>query len=95
MEAVILAWCQFPCLFVFFIFPYSVCLFGVFIFFGFSLVHGSCLDACSMPILSSLLFLFPCLVCLFVCLFFFYFYKFVVFLLSMEAVLIFFIQFFN
>ncbi len=45
MEAVwILAWCQFPCLFVFFISPYSVCLFGVFIFFGFSLVHGSCLD---------------------------------------------------
>jgi hypothetical protein len=32
---------------------------------------------------------------LFVCLFYFYFYKFVVFLLSMEAVRIFFIQFFN
>ncbi len=33
MEAVwFLAWCQFPCLFVFIIFPYSVCLFGVFFF---------------------------------------------------------------
>ncbi len=88
MEAVILAWCQFPCLFVFFIFPYSVCLFGVFIFFGFSLVHGSCLDAnfviSSLPL--SLLDLFVC---------FFLKKKIAVFLLSMEAVWIFFIQFFS